>query len=82
MLYIPTQLLKSQPIDFQKAFNPTSCSPELSQSMGKANELRANFLSFMQHVEEKGDGEVVETIDWFPFIEYLNVVTDIVSFFR
>ena len=80
MLYVPEHLPKSQPCDFSQTYNPTTCPPAIAQNLKNIEQLRQNFYNTFYNVQQSGDHEMLDQIDWFPLLEYLNKVPDLLEF--
>jgi len=72
MLYVPTELPKSQPCDFTKTYNPATCPPAIAQNLKELEGLRANFYTTFFNVQQAGDHQMIDNIDWLPLLTYLN----------
>lgn len=80
MLFVPKDLPKVYPSDFSKSYDPMQCNPQWAERLNQISALRNNFYSFFSAVAQKSDNELVENVDWLPWMDYLNGVVDLLEF--
>ena len=80
MLYVPENLPKSQPCDFKTTYNPSTCPPATAQNLQTIEGLRANFYNTFNNVQQSGDHEMIDNIDWMPLLTYLNKTPDLLEY--
>lgn len=80
MLYVPGTLPKSQPCDFTQTYNPTTCPPAIAQMLKELEGLRANFYNTFYNVQQAGDHQMIDNMDWMPLLTYLNKTPDLLEY--
>jgi len=80
MLYVPSNLPKSEPCDFTQTYNPTTCPPAIAQNLQEIMGLRSNFYTTFANVQQSGDHEMIDNIDWFPLLTYLNKGAELLEY--
>ena len=80
MLYVPENLPKSQPCDFSQTYNPTTCPPAIAQNLKNVEGLRNNFYNTFHNIQTAGEHEMIDQLDWFPLLEYMNKSSDLLEY--
>ena len=79
MFYFFDQVPQAQPADLSRSFDPLSTPPEVSMKITDITGLRNNFFSTMGQLTTKPLGEIVESIEWIPLLNYLNSAPDLLE---
>jgi len=80
MLYVPEMLPKSQHCDFAQTYNPATCPPQTAQMLKNLQDLRGNFYNTFSNIQNSGEHEMIDQLDWFPLLEYLNQTTFLLEY--
>ena len=80
MLYIPERLLKTNPYDFSKTYNQTSCPPNVASMLASAQMMRDMFTGSCDAIAGKSESEIVENFPFDAALDYLNRCPDILEY--